>query len=125
MAEGWAKSLDLPGYEFYSAGIEAHGMNANDIKVMQESGVDISLHRSKTLAELADVQFDLVYAVCDNASQNCPAFSKHTRMVCHQFDDPPALAKQTSSEAEALECYRRVRDQIKLWVSQLDYPNIS
>ena len=36
MAEGWARQILSDKVEPYSAGIEAHGMNPNAVKVMQE-----------------------------------------------------------------------------------------
>ena len=35
------------------------------------------------------------------------------------FDDPPKLAQDAQSEEEALQHYRRVRDQIKAYVETL------
>jgi arsenate reductase len=35
------------------------------------------------------------------------------------FDDPPRLAKNAATEEEALEQYRRVRDEIKAFVGTL------
>ena len=35
------------------------------------------------------------------------------------FDDPPALAREVSREAEALAIYRRVRDEIRAFVETL------
>ena len=58
MAEGWSRHLKTDVIEPYSAGIETHGMNPNAIKVMQESGVDISGHTSKNVDTLMEVPFD-------------------------------------------------------------------
>jgi protein-tyrosine-phosphatase len=74
MAEGWARHLLRDKIEPYSAGIEAHGMNPNAVKVMAEAGVDITGQSSKLAATLADVDFDLVISVCGHADENCPAF---------------------------------------------------
>ena len=41
MAEGWARHLKGERLEAYSAGIEAHGLNANAVKVMAEEGVPV------------------------------------------------------------------------------------
>jgi len=38
MAEGWARRLKAEVLEFYSAGVEVHGMNQNAIRVMAETG---------------------------------------------------------------------------------------
>src|SRR5690625_6297289 len=42
MAEGWAKKILGEEWEVHSAGIEAHGVNPNAIKAMNEVGIDIS-----------------------------------------------------------------------------------
>jgi arsenate reductase len=36
------------------------------------------------------------------------------------FDDPPRLAKDAGTDAEALPHYRRVRDEIRAFVESLD-----
>ncbi len=38
MAEGWARQLLGDRMDPYSAGIEAHGMNPNAVRVMREAG---------------------------------------------------------------------------------------
>jgi arsenate reductase (thioredoxin) len=58
MAEGWARHLQGDLLEPYSAGIEKHGMNPHAVKVMAESGVDLSKHLSKTLDDIGPVHFD-------------------------------------------------------------------
>ena len=42
MAEGWARYLKSDFIQPFSAGIEAHGLNLNAVKVMKEEGVDIT-----------------------------------------------------------------------------------
>lgn len=119
MAEGWAKSLKGDQYNIYSAGIETHGLNPNAVKVMAEEGVDISNHTSENVNDL-DVVFDVVYTVCGHAHDTCPALSGAPKVVHVGFDDPPKLAKEASNEEEALEHYRRVRDEIKAFVEQME-----
>jgi len=119
MAEGWAKHLKSDVIEPYSAGIETHGLNPNAVKVMAEAGVDISGHKSQHLSEFADVQFDYVITVCDNAHESCPIFPGSTKVVHVGFDDPPAMAKKVGTEEEALPIYRRVRDDIKKYIETL------
>ena len=119
MAEGWTKKLKGDVIESYSAGIETHGLNPNAVKVMAEADVDISTHRSKHLDEVKNIDFDFVVTVCDNANENCPIFPGKTRQVHAGFDDPPKLAKNAKTENEALNVYRRVRDEIKDFVQTL------
>lgn len=119
MAEGWAKALKNDAVEAYSAGIETHGLNPIAVKVMVEAGVDISGHRSKNVADLMDVPFDYVVTVCGHANETCPMFPGKAKVIHVGFDDPPALAKAAETEEEALNCYRRVRDEIRAYVETL------
>jgi arsenate reductase (thioredoxin) len=116
MAEGWARRLKGEQVEAYSAGIEAHGLNPDAVRVMIEVGVDISGQRSKRLDELRDVQFDYVVTVCDHARESCPAFSGNAKVIHVGFDDPPRLAAAATTEEERLAAYRRVRDEIRAFV---------
>ena len=119
MAEGWARQLKGDLLEPYSAGVETHGLNPQAVQVMAEAGVDISGHRSKHVRELSDVAFDFVITVCGNAQESCPAFPGRTKVVHVGFDDPPRLAKEARTEEEALNHYRRVRDEIRKFVETL------
>lgn len=118
MAEGWARHLLGDRVEPYSAGIEAHGMNANAVRVMQEAGVDITGQSSKVVTTLAEVPLDLVITVCGHADEHCPAFPSGARVVHVGFDDPPKLARSAATEEEALGHYRRVRDEIRVFVDE-------
>ena len=116
MAEGWARHFHGDQIEAYSAGIEAHGMNPNAVQVMHEAGVDLGQQSSKLADELKEVPLDLVVTVCGHADENCPAFLTEAKLIHVGFDDPPKLAKQAANETEALDCYRRVRDEIRDFV---------
>jgi len=119
MAHGFANSLLSDQFTSYSAGIESHGLNPSAVKVMKEVGIDISGHQSQTLSEFDTSAFDYVVAVCEHAASNCPVFPENTNVIIRQFDDPPKLAKQAKTPEEALSYYRKVRDEIKLWVASL------
>jgi arsenate reductase len=119
MAEGWARHLKSGVLEPYSAGIETHGLNPNAVKVMAEAGVDISGQRSKHLDELRDIEFHHVVTVCGHAHESCPVFPGRTKVTHVGFDDPPRLAKEATTQEEALSHYRRVRDEIRTFVETL------
>jgi arsenate reductase len=119
MAEGWARHLKSDVIEARSAGIETHGLNPTAVKVMAEAGVDISGQRSKNVADLMDVPFDYVVTVCGHANETCPMFPGKARVVHVGFDDPPKLAENAKTEEETLDCYRRVRDEIRAFVETL------
>lgn len=116
MAEGWARHFHGDRIQAYSAGIEAHGMNPNAVQVMQEAGIDISGQSSKLANTLEGVPLDLVVTVCGHADENCPAFLTKAKILHIGFDDPPKLAKQASNAESALQCYRKVRDEIRDFV---------
>ncbi len=79
---------------------------------MAEIGIDISEHHSKTLDDLSEIRFDHVITVCVHADESCPAFPDPTAVTHVGFDDPPKLARDASSDEEAMVHYRRVRDEI-------------
>ena len=120
MAEGWARHLRADDFDAWSAGVETHGLNPRAVAVMREAGVDISDHESTLVIDLLPVGFDLVVTVCDNARETCPVFPGNERVVHCAFDDPPFLARDAATEDEALDHYRRVRDEIREFVAALD-----
>ncbi|MCC6124517.1 MAG: arsenate reductase ArsC [Pirellulales bacterium] len=119
MAEGWTRLLKSDCLEAYSAGIEAHGLNADAVRAMREVGVDISEQRSKRVEELSGIEFDYVITVCGHAGENCPVFPGKTKVLHAGFDDPPRLAADAKTEEERLAPYRRVRDEIREFIERL------
>ncbi len=122
MAEGWARHLRGDEVEAWSAGITTHGLNPHAVQVMAEVGVDIRGHTSKTTAAVQDIPFDCVVTVCGHANETCPTWLSGKARVIHiGFDDPPALAKGAATEEEALQPYRRVRDEIKHYIESAQW----
>ena len=119
MAKGWTRHLHGEAVEAWSAGIETHGLNPNAVAVMKEAGVDISGYRSKNVTELLDVPFDFVITVCGDADERCPFFPGNARIILRGFDDPPKLAMGKTTEEEKLDCYRRIRDEIRAFIENL------
>ncbi len=119
MAEGWTRQLKGDSIEAYSAGIEAHGINPYAAKVMAEAGVDISHQQSNVVDELPDIKFDWVITLCGHAAENCPLLAGSARRIHVGFDDPPALAQKAETDEDALNCYRRVRDEIREFAAGL------
>lgn len=119
MAEGWARHLKGDIIEPYSAGIDPRGLDPNAVKVMAEAGVDISSYSSKDVRALLDMPFDYIVTVCGHAEENCPVFPRPVKKVYRGFDDPPRLAEDAGSEEEALNHYRRVRDEIRKFIESL------
>ncbi|GAB1400069.1 arsenate reductase ArsC [Aminivibrio sp.] len=119
MAEGWTRYFHNGAVKAYSAGIEAHGLNPFAVEAMKEAGVDISGQRSKNVTELLDVHFDYAVTLCGDADERCPFFPGETRVIHVGFDDPPKLALLEKTEEGKMNCYRRIRDEIRAFVEDL------
>ncbi len=109
IAEGYGHHYLNDEWEVYSAGIEAHGVNPNAVKAMQEVGIDISKQTSDTIALELLEKADLVVTLCGHANDVCPATPKNKQRVHWGFDDP---AKAVGTDEEKWAVFQRVRDQI-------------
>ena len=110
IAHGYLAHFGSDKVDVYSAGIETHGVNPRAIATMKEDGIDISQHTSNNVNEYAQMEFDYVITVCDNAKENCPYFPAKVKMLHHNFPDP---AKAKGNEEEITSEFRRVREMIK------------
>lgn len=110
MAEGLLKQITGNEYEIQSAGTAPSIVRPEAIAALAEIGIDISGHRSKSVAEFAGENIDYVLTVCDNARENCPYFLAATKVFHHSFADP---AETVGDEQTRLDAFRRIRDQIK------------
>jgi arsenate reductase len=82
---------------------------------MEQRGIDISAGHSKSVDEFRNRAFDLVVTVCDHAQQACPTFPGAKQVLHWPFDDP---AEARGSEAEQMEVFERVRDQIEARIGE-------
>ena len=123
MAEGWTRHLKSNQIEAFSAGIETHGLNPHMVKVMDETGVDVSNQKSENIRDFAEHDLDVVITVCGHAHETCPVFPANCKVVHTGFPDPPKMAKELAekgaTEEEQLDCYRSVRDKIKEYILTL------
>jgi len=110
MAEGIVNHYLGEHFEAHSAGTMATFVNPRAIAVLQELGIDISRHHSKSLAEFAGESFDYVITLCDAANETCPLFFGGVRRIHLGFDDP---ARASGTDQEVMAEFRRVRDEIK------------
>ena len=115
MAEGLLRNSYGDFYESCSAGTDPTRMHRYAKKVMKEIGIDISKQYSKSLDEFIDQKFDYVIIVCDQTKESCPFFPGAKKTLHKSFEDP---AKFQGSEAEILNVFRRVRDEIKVWIGE-------
>ena len=113
MAEGFAHEM---GWDACSAGTRPEAeVNPFAVKVMAEMGIDISGHVPESVSTYLDEDFDIVATVCDNAQKACQVFTGSCKHKIHRgFIDP---ADAVGSDSEITKVYRRVRDDIREWMS--------
>jgi len=109
MAEGLLRALASDRFDVASAGTEATRVHPLAIRAMDELGIDLRGHRSKTVDRLLAEPWDYVITVCDSANERCPLFPGRTTRLHWSFEDPSAV---TGSEDERLAVFRQVRDAI-------------
>jgi arsenate reductase (thioredoxin) len=115
MAEGLLRAKYGDRYEVFSAGTRPSRVSPRAIRVMQEIGIDISHHRSKSLDEMSGMTFDLAVTLCDRACQVCSVVTCAKKTMHHGFPDPHLTL---GSEDDLIEGYRRVRDDIGAWIDK-------
>ena len=121
IAEGYLRHIANGKAEIYSAGVETHGVNPKAIATMRADGIDISQHTSNHIDEYADIDFDFVITVCDNAKERCPYFPTIAVKFHHNFPDP---AKATGTDEEIREEFQRVRNLIKVYCEHFVNENL-
>lgn len=89
MAEAFARIHGAEDFEAYSAGSQPSGeINPKAIAAMREIGYDLSKHKSKSLEEIPQVEYDFVATMgCGDA---CP-FVRAKRREDWQIPDPKNL----------------------------------
>lgn len=112
MAEGILKFLH--GHRIYvdSAGAREGEIDGYAIAVMDEIGIDLTKHKSKTIDQLEDSFFDLVITLSPEAQHKAMELTR--TMACDvefwNTLDPSII--ETENREEKLNAYRMVRDQL-------------
>ena len=108
IAEALTKAR-FPEWEAFSAGVRPTGsVHPMAVQVLKEIGIE---HRgtSKSVDQYRGHEFDRVVTVCDAANEECPVWLGKGRRLHESFRDPSSVA---GSDAERLEAFRQVRDEI-------------
>jgi arsenate reductase (thioredoxin) len=94
LAEGLARSMFGARAVVASAGSKPARVNPHAVAVMQEVGIDLGAHRSKSVDEIDPADVDVVITLC--ADEVCPVFLGKARRLHWPIPDPasddPALA---------------------------------
>jgi thioredoxin type arsenate reductase len=114
MAEGIARSLAPSGIKIWSAGSKPTSVKPEAIQALQEIGIDISGHRSKSVAEIPSSDIETVITLC--GEEECPVFLGKARRLHWGLPDPAAAA---GSEENRLSAFREIRDELKKRIEAL------
>jgi arsenate reductase len=113
MAEAFLNKYGAGKYKGESAGLEPGKMNPSVVKVMKESGIDLSQKGTQSVFDLFQkgAQYNAVITVCDGASaEQCPIFPGRVKRVAWSFEDPSVFK---GNEEEVLQHTREIRDEIE------------
>ncbi len=114
MAEAFLRELAGDRFVSESAGLEPGKLNQNVVKSMQQLGVDISGHKTKSLFDLVKDgrHYNYIITVCDKeAAERCPIFPGPSLKRIHwSFKDPSAIKGEDN---EVLQKIGEIRDDIK------------
>ncbi len=111
LAEGLAKTI-WPDSEIHSAGSVPGKLNPCAVTVMNEIGIDISKHFSKSFEALPEKfvkSIDYVITLC--AEEVCPVVTTQAKKLHWAFLDP--ASKEVISIEKELQNFRLARDQIQ------------
>jgi arsenate reductase (thioredoxin) len=117
MAEGLARKLFGSRVAVQSAGSEPSKVNPYAIEVMREVGVDLSVHRSKSVQTIDPTTVGTVITLC--AEEVCPVFLGKVRRLHWPINDPASKDASIPRE-EMLTRFRTARDQIQARLEVLD-----
>ena len=108
MAEGIARSLAPANVTVWSAGSRPTRVRPEAIAVLAEIGIDISGHRSKSVAEIPAAEVDTVITLC--GEEECPVFLGGARRLHWGLPDPAAAG---GDETARLDAFRQTRDELR------------
>jgi arsenate reductase len=120
IAEAFLRHYGGDRFEVFSAGLEPSVINPLTVQVMEEVGLGMSGHYAKGLTQyLGKEHFGYLVTVCDRAEAKCPIFPGMGTRLHWSFEDPAAFQ---GTDAEKLEKFRQVREQIRdavqNWISK-------
>lgn len=123
MAEGLLKHL--LGHRIYvdSVGVRAGEIDPFAVVVMEEIGIDVSKHRSKSFDDLEDTSYDLIISLSPEAQHSAVELTR--TMACDvefwRILDPSLIE---GSRETRLSVYREIRDQLQRRIQEHFTPDL-
>jgi protein-tyrosine-phosphatase len=109
MAEGLLKQMHGTRIFVDSVGVRSQEIDGFVIAVMDEIGIDLAKHRSKTFDDLEDTSFDLIISLSPEAQHKAVDMTR--TMACDvEFWNTLDPSIIEGSREDRLEAYRQVRD---------------
>ena len=90
MAEGFARHYGTEVVKVASAGIHPVGVHSYAVWAMNEVGINISAHKSKSLDAKSLSDFDYVVTLCASARDSCPVLPSSIVREHWPVPDPAA-----------------------------------
>ncbi len=110
MAQAFARIYGVHTVEAYSAGSKPSGtINAKAIASMKEVGYDMSSHKSKSLDEIPDIEYD--YVVTMGCGDACP-YVKTKNRIDWDIPDPRDMDPEAFAEVRDL-IARKVKELVE------------
>jgi len=88
IAEGILRAQLGSRIEVFSAGTHPSLVYPLAVRVLEDVGIDTSLHRSKSINEFLNAEIDLVITLCDNARAVCPDLPNARKVIHKAYPDP-------------------------------------
>jgi arsenate reductase (thioredoxin) len=101
-------------YIVYSAGVASGGINPYAVKVLQESGIDTSGQRSKSVTEFKGRHFDYIVTLSDSSGPTLARYLPGGGVYIHE--NFPAITELGTDEQVILNNFRTLRDNIREWL---------
>jgi ArsR family transcriptional regulator, arsenate/arsenite/antimonite-responsive transcriptional repressor / arsenate reductase (thioredoxin) len=107
-----------------SAGSHPKPLHPNAVRVMAESGIDISTRTSKHMDRFSETRFDRVITLCDKVREICPQFPGAAATAHWSMPDPAAEGEADETSYPAFErTAEELESRIPFLLSELTLAN--
>ena len=114
MAEGIARSFAPASVKVSSAGSRPSRLNPFAVEALAEIGIDIGNQYSKCVDDIPPADVEAVVTLC--AEEVCPVFLGKALRVHWGLPDPAGAG---TTDAEQLQAFRDVRDELRRRLSRV------